>query len=318
MRFIVVFVFSMFVQAHASTYGQTVSLNFKNASLENVLNEIQRQTQLELLYNTTVINKTDTKITIEATNLPFKNALEQVLKDSPLSFEIVEHTVLIKEAATNASRGGHRANPNRARNSQQTITGKVTDEEGNPVAGVSVFAKGTNIGTSTDSQGDYSINVPPEVDVLEFTIVGFDSQDVPVQSKNEINVTLLSQVDDLDEVVVVGYTRQKVRHLSSSVSNISAEKLQDVTANDLPSMLQGKAPGVVVSTASGDPSSEPSVLIRGAGTISASTAPLIVVDGNIGGTYNPSDVESVSILKDVAATGLYGSRAANGVIIVNT
>ncbi|MGO1816000.1 MAG: carboxypeptidase-like regulatory domain-containing protein, partial [Sphingobacterium sp.] len=262
MRFIVVFVFSMFVQAHASTYGQTVSLNFKNASLENVLNEIQRQTQLELLYNTTVINKTDTKITIEATNLPFKNALEQVLKDSPLSFEIVEHTVLIKEAATNASRGGHRANPNRARNSQQTITGKVTDEEGNPVAGVSVFAKGTNIGTSTDSQGDYSINVPPEVDVLEFTIVGFDSQDVPVQSKNEINVTLLSQVDDLDEVVVVGYTRQKVRHLSSSVSNISAEKLQDVTANDLPSMLQGKAPGVVVSTASGDPSSEPSVLIR--------------------------------------------------------
>ena len=130
MRFTAVFVFSMFVQAHASTYGQTVSLNFKNASLENVLNEIQRQTQLELLYNTTVINKTDKKITIEATNLPFKNALEQVLKDSPLSFEIVENTVLIKEAATNASRGGHRANPNRARNSQQTITGKVIDEEG--------------------------------------------------------------------------------------------------------------------------------------------------------------------------------------------
>src|SRR5690606_38292077 len=99
---------------------------------------------------------------------------------------------------------------------------------------------------------------------------------------------------------------------------ISAEKLKDVTANDLPSMLQGKAPGVVVSTASGDPSSQPNVLIRGAGTISASTSPLVVVDGNIGGTYHLADVESGTIIKDVAATGLYGSRAANGVIIVNT
>lgn len=318
MRFIAVLVFSMLVQARASTYGQNVSLNFKNANLENVLNEIQRQTQLELLYNNTVINKTDKKITIEVTDLPFKTALEQVLKGSQLRFDIVENTVLIKEVAPNSAQRTASTNTTNARYRQQTITGKVTDQEGNPVAGVSVFAKGTNVGTSTDSLGDYSINITPEVEVLEFTMVGFDSQEVPVQAQNEINVTLLDQVDDLDEVVVVGYTSQKVRYLSSSVSNISAEKLKDVTANDLPSMLQGKAPGVVVSTASGDPSSQPNVLIRGAGTISASTSPLVVVDGNIGGTYNPADVESVSILKDVAATGLYGSRAANGVIIVNT
>src|SRR5690606_31714158 len=156
------------------------------------------------------------------------------------------------------------------------------------------------------------------VTTLVFTIVGFNSQEVTIDARKQINVVLQPQVDNLDEVVVVGYTSQRVRYLSSSVSYISEAKLKDVTANDLPSMLQGKAPGVVVSTSSGDPSSRPNILIRGAGTISASTAPLTVVDGNIGGTYNPADVESVSILKDVAATGLYGSRAANGVVIVNT
>ena len=108
-----------------------------------------------------------------------------------------------------------------------------------------------------------------------------------------------------DRVVVVGYSTKKLKYLTSSVSTISNEKLRDVTANDLPSLLQGKAAGVVVSTSSGDPTSAPRILIRGAGTISAGTAPLTVVDGNIGGTYNPVDVENITVLKDCL---LYTSR----------
>lgn len=314
-RCLVVLLFAMFAQVRAATYGQHVSLQVKNASLEHVLNEIQKQSQFELLYNAKTVSEADNKITLDIRNVPLKVALERTLKGSQLHFDIQENTVFIKPIA---KRQMAATTAVRSTAVQQPLRGKVTDEQGDPVAGVSVRAKGTSSGTSTDSQGNYVLDVPAGVDILEFTMVGYDAQEVPIQSHQEINVTLQAQIDDLDEVVVVGYTTQKVRYLSSSVSNISAEKLKDVTANDLPNMLQGKAPGVVVSTASGDPSSQPSVLIRGAGTISASTSPLVVVDGNIGGTYNPSDVESVSILKDVAATGLYGSRAANGVIIVNT
>ena len=201
---------------------------------------------------------------------------------------------------------------------QTSVKGRVVDQQNNPVAGVSVIFKGTTSGTSTDNNGNYTLPVPSSAGTLVFSVLGYNEQEVQFTGQPEINTVLTELVDNLDEVVVVGYSSQKVRYLSSSVTNISEAKLKDVTANDLPSMLQGKAPGVVVSTPSGNPTSTPNILVRGAGTISASTAPLIVVDGNIGGSYNPADVEQVSILKDVAATGLYGSRAANGVIIVTT
>src|SRR5690606_16465047 len=245
-------------------------------------------------------------------------ALGDILTGHNLTYEVTDNTVLIKEKSPSHQKQKTTATNMAADRQQENITGKVIDDQNNPIPGVSVYGKGTNIGTSTDEQGNYTIQVPESVTTLLFSVIGFNEQEVTINARKQIDITLQSQVDNLDEVVVVGYTTQKVRYLSSSVSNIPESKLKDVTANDLPSMLQGKAPGVVVSTGSGDPSSRAKVLIRGAGTISASTNPLTVVDGNIGGTYNPADVESVSILKDVAATGLYGSRAANGVIIVNT
>lgn len=298
----------MLSQAYAASYAQNVSLNFKNAHLQTVLEEIQQQIGMELLYNNTVLNKRNKKVTIKVNDVYYQKVLQQILAETDLTFEIANNTLVIKEV--NVGR--------MAASQQRTITGRIMDDQGNPLSGVSVLAKGTSIGTSSNADGQYSIEVPQSTEILVFSAMGYNSQEVSISAQREINVTLLAQVDNLDEVVVVGYSTQKVRYLSSSVSTISAEKLKDVTANDLPSMLQGKAPGVVVSTASGDPSSAPRVLIRGAGTISASTSPLIVVDGNIGGTYNPADIETVSILKDVAATGLYGSRAANGVIIINT
>src|SRR5690606_33664354 len=225
-------------------------------------------------------------------------------------------TVVIK--GSNASPKSNTNSSSSVAKQQSTVTGKVTDDQGAPLSGVTVTVKGTNVGTSTDNDGNYSLSLPAAAQVLVFSAMGYNSQELPINGQATVDATLVGQVDNLDEVVVVGYSTQRVRYLSSSVSTISADKVNVVTANDLPGMLQGNAPGVVVSTASGDPSSPPRVLIRGAGTISANTSPLTVVDGNIGGTYNPADIESVSILKDVAATGLYGSRAANGVIIINT
>ena len=133
---------------------------------------------------------------------------------------------------------------------------------------------------------------------------------MPVNGKSAIAVTLVEDVSDLSEVVVVGYTSKSLSELSSSVTVVSGEKLRDVTSDNVTSMLQGKAPGVIVSSPSGSPNAQPSIIVRGSSSITAGAGPLFVVDGIIGGTANPNDVETVTILKDAAATGLYGSRAS--------
>jgi len=200
---------------------------------------------------------------------------------------------------------------------QVRVTGVVKDTDGQPMPAVTVAIKGTTNAVSTSVDGKFSISAPAD-GVLTFSFIGYNTKEVNIDGKTNIDVVLLSSTKTLNEVVVVGYTSKQVSQLSSSVSVINGDKLRDVTSNDVVSLLQGKAPGVVVSSASGDPTSTSSILIRGAASISASTSPLFVVDGNIGGTYNASDVESVTVLKDAAATGLYGSRAANGVIIITT
>ncbi|RXK59388.1 SusC/RagA family TonB-linked outer membrane protein [Lacibacter luteus] len=201
-------------------------------------------------------------------------------------------------------------------NSTIIISGTVKDKEGLLLPNVSVTEKGTSNTVITNEAGTFRISVKNRNAELLISSVGF--QPLTVKAADNISIVLEAKSEELQEVAVVGYSSKKRIELSSSVSVVSGEKLRDVTSNELTSLLQGKAPGVVVSTGSGDPTSGSNVLIRGAGTINASTAPLYVVDGNIGGTFNPNDVESVTILKDAAATGLYGSRAANGVIIVTT
>ncbi|WP_254560626.1 SusC/RagA family TonB-linked outer membrane protein [Dyadobacter diqingensis] len=199
-----------------------------------------------------------------------------------------------------------------------TVKGTVTSAEKEALPGVTIVVKGTSQGTTSDANGNFSLSISTPGSTLIFSFIGYATREVVVDGAKTLDIVLESDVKGLDEVVVVGYSAKKLRYLSSSVSTINNEKLRDVTSNELPNLLQGKAPGVVVSSGSGDPTKAASIVIRGAGTISAGTSPLYVVDGNIDGTYNPVDVESITVLKDVAATGLYGSRAANGVIIVNT
>jgi TonB-linked SusC/RagA family outer membrane protein len=201
---------------------------------------------------------------------------------------------------------------------QTVINGTVKDNKGLPVIGATVTEKGAKNTAVTDINGKFKLSLKGKSGILYVTYIGYKPQEVAIGSSTEMTITLAEDLNNLNEVVVVGYSSKQVSQLSSSVSVISGNKLRDVTSNDLGSLLQGKAPGVMVSSSSGDPSSGSSILIRGANSLSAATSPLIVVDGNIGGTYNPSDVESLTVLKDAAATGLYGSRAANGVIIITT
>ena len=199
-----------------------------------------------------------------------------------------------------------------------TVTGRVTSDEDATLPGVTIVVKGTAQGTVTNVDGDYSLQVPNGNETLIFSSIGFKTQEVQVNGRAEIGVVLETDIQALEEVVVVGYTSKQVTELSSSVSVVSGEKLRDVTSNDVTSMLQGKAPGVIVSSSSGNPNSSPNIMIRGSSSITAGSDPLYVVDGIIGGTANPNDIESITVLKDAAATGLYGSRASNGVIVITT
>ncbi|MCO4292704.1 SusC/RagA family TonB-linked outer membrane protein [Solitalea sp. MAHUQ-68] len=206
-----------------------------------------------------------------------------------------------------------------ARTVATLIKGKVVDQAGLPLAGVTVAVKGSSTATSTDGDGNFQINVTSEKDVLVISIIGFESREITVGSNKSFNIILKEKSTTLNEVVVVGYSAKKTKEISSAVTVVTSDKLRDVTSNELTTLLQGKAPGVLVSSSTGgDPTSSGDVVIRGVNTITASSSPLYVVDGNIGGSYNVADVESVTILKDAAATGLYGSRASNGIIIVTT
>ncbi|WP_082063468.1 SusC/RagA family TonB-linked outer membrane protein [Draconibacterium sediminis] len=201
---------------------------------------------------------------------------------------------------------------------QQAITGMVTESDGvSPIPGVNIVIKGTTSGTISGMDGSYSINVN-EGETLVFSFVGFVSKEVLVGQESTINVSLETDAIGLEEVIAVGYSSKKKTEISSAVVNVSSEKLQTSTSHDVATMLQGKVAGLQVMSDQQSVGGSPQMRIRGSGSISASSSPLWVVDGIIGGSFDPQDVADITVLKDAGATGLYGSRAAGGVIVVTT
>ncbi|MCF8360611.1 MAG: TonB-dependent receptor [Prolixibacteraceae bacterium] len=202
----------------------------------------------------------------------------------------------------------------------KVVTGTVTDISGESLPGVNVVIKGSTIGTTTDFNGNYSISVKNESDVLEFSFVGYLNQSVTVGNKSEINVTLKEDVLELNEVVAIGYGIQKKSDITGSVSSIKAESIKDMPSTRLDEAIQGKAAGVMVLQNSGQPGAAPVIRVRGLATINGGT-PLVVIDGVSGGSLsdvNPADIESIEILKDAASQSIYGAAGGNGVILVTT
>ena len=198
-----------------------------------------------------------------------------------------------------------------------TVSGQVLDSsDGLPVIGAGV-AVSTGGGTITDYDGKYVITVPEDA-TLTFSNIGYKSVTEKVAGRTEININLTPDTESLEELVVLGYTSQKKNELSSSVVSISGDKLADVTTPDVGNMLQGKVAGVVVMNGTGQPGSSADIRIRGTGSITAGAGPLYVVDGVAGGSFNPNDIETLTVLKDASATALYGAAASGGVIVITT
>lgn len=200
----------------------------------------------------------------------------------------------------------------------QQITGTVTESlENDPLIGANIMIKGESRGTITDIDGSFALEANSD-DILIVSYLGYLTEEIAVNNRSVIDIQLMPDIHSLSEIIVMGYSSQAKSELSSSVVTLSADKIKDVTSPDIGAMLQGKAAGVMVSSGSGQPGESSKIRIRGTGSITAQSSPLYVVDGIAGGSFNPNDVETITILKDAGATAVYGSAAAGGVIIVTT
>src|SRR5665647_2427318 len=232
----------------------------------------------------------------------------------PNSFNELENNLILVERT-----------PNKAEISgsqqQKSVTGKVTDNSGIPLPGVTVVIKGTTIGTTTDAEGKYSIPSVRDNSSLQFSFVGMLSKEIEVGGKTTINIKLEEETVGIQEVVAIGYGTVQKKDLTGSISQIQSATLKDLPVARVDQALSGKLAGVQVLTTTGKPGAAPVIRIRVVGSSSAGTDPLYVVDGYPVGDIqmlNPNDIESIDILKDASATAIYGSRGANGVVIINT
>ncbi len=294
------------------SYSQNarVSINKHNVFLEEVLGEIESQTDYLFIYN----NQTNLnhKVTVKEKNSPVSDVLPKIFKELNIAYSMEGTHIILKENLINKGISD-------ASQITKRITGKVVDVTGDPIVGVTIVIKGTSGGVITDANGNFSLEVN-ENDILIFSFIGFSSQEVMVGSNNNFNIVLKESLLSLDEVVVVGYGVQSRVSITGSVATAKGEDILKSQTPNVLNSITGHLSGVVINNRAGEPGKERmEIFIRGKST-TGTTDPLIIIDGVARGDLarvNPNDIENISVLKDASAA-IYGARAANGVILVTT
>ena len=317
MKLTAILLFAACLQVSAKGYSQKITLSQDNVSLKQVFKEIGNQSGYQFFYKDRLIRQAE-NVSIHVTNATVEEALNQCLKGQPLSYSILDKIIVVK------------AKPNFPVAIQVSailpavplniITGTVKDQLGNPLAGVSVILQGTKKGTSTNADGSFTIDANSG-EVLEFTFVGYKNKNVTVGSSNNLSVIMEVEATIGNDIVIVGYGTQKKSDLTGSVASVQSKDFVKGITTDALQLLSGKAAGVVVSQANAEPGGNLNIQIRGVGSINSSNSALIVIDGvPVGSTsnINPADIQSIEVLKDASAAAIYGTRAANGVVLITT
>lgn len=317
MKLTTILIFLGVMQIHAAGYSQnSFTMNETNTTVKEMLKKIERDSDYSVFYRHDQI-KLNQKIAVFADNASVETVMKQVLKNQPLTFEIVDQMIVIKSINDQYSAGDF------------TITGVVTDEAGETLPGATVKVKGTNLAVSTDINGTFSLVAPGnESAILVVSYLGFKQQEVTVSpSQTRVNIRLLPDAASLDEVVVIGYGTVKKRDLTGSVASVKAEEIVLSPTHNAIEAIQGRVPGVDITRASGVAGGGANITIRGNKSIAPKdrmadrNQPLYIIDGFQGGdisTLNTNDIESIDVLKDASSTAIYGAQGANGVIIVTT
>lgn len=326
MRLTTIIILVTFMQVSATTFAQKVTLEYSNMSLKKIFKDLKSQTGYNFLYTERQM-LTAKPVYIKVKDRQLSEVLDQLFSNQPLSYQLDNKTVVIHDkpqTTLKSSQIGYLAVSN-----QEVIKGRVTNERGEPLANVSVRVKGNELmGTSTNADGTFTINnVSPKV-ILVFSSVGYDALNLDLSSVGadrlgQLNVQLKNSNSQLEEVIVIGYGTTTRQRVIGAVDQIGTKTFQDRPVGNVTQALQGASPSLTIQQKSMDPNDNSmNINIRGISTVN-SNAPLVVIDGIIteGGTLNkinPDDIETVSVLKDAGSTAIYGSRSANGVILVTT
>ncbi len=342
MKCFTILIFAASLHVGARSTAQTINFSEKQVSLSKIFKEINAQTGYRFFYKDALINKAE-KIDLQVQGASISEVLNICFQNLPISYSIVDKTIVLKEKSKEI-KGINSSAPSPL---PGKVTGMITDENNKPLSYVSVTVKGSAIGTTTGNDGKFTLEVPDGNKVLIISMLGYKTLEVPLNGMQEINISLSQSTSQLEQVVVVGYGTQIKKNLSSSISTIDVEKLNTISAPSFEGALQGQAAGVQVSQSSALGGSAVSIRIRGTSSVVGSSEPLYVIDGipvesgsisnsnnpgagvnnyalqtaantNVLASINPSDIESIEILKDASAAAIYGSRGANGVVLVTT
>ena len=342
MRLTIFLLFGLILSVSANSYSQTtrMDINLTNSSINDIMQYVEENSEFIFLYRKEDLNVSK-KININLDNASIDQILNKLLANQNVTYDVYERQIVIRKAIE-----GQLVSEKKQ---DRTVKGMVADNKGNPLPGVTVLIKGTTKGTVTDVDGKYTLASISENDVLIFSFVGMKTQTIEVAGESTINVILVEDAIGLDEVVAIGYGSVKKSDLTGSVASVSVEDFENSSSVSVTEALQGRAAGVQISTGDAAPGGGINIRIRGTSTINGTTEPLYIVDGFpinsnsddlyvVGGiaegevegaiankvppnplsAINPNDIESIEILKDASATAIYGSRGANGVILIKT
>lgn len=327
MRLTAFLILAACLNVSASTYAQNVSVKLRNASLEEVFSAVKRQTGYLFFYDRELLRNAG-KVTIQASNQPLESFLLEVFKNQPLDYSVKDKTIFIKPKTQTVTAPS-------AKEARQEVTGTITGTDGTPLPGVTIRIKGSQIGTATDVDGKFKLNAEPG-DVLVISYIGYEAQEVTVGS-GALSIRLKPNISALDEAVVIGYGSAVRKSLTGSVSSVRSKDLSTSPVTDPLAAMQGRVPGLFITSNSGLPGTTFNVTLRGQNSLLQANGPLYVIDGVpyldapmntsipvAGGNQsplaaiNPADIERIDVLKDADATAIYGSRAANGVVMITT
>ncbi|MGV3528098.1 MAG: SusC/RagA family TonB-linked outer membrane protein [Flavisolibacter sp.] len=325
--------------AQAKTYSQKVTLSEQNVPLQTVFAKIERQTGYTFVYRDEWMDRSS-RVSVSVTNASLEQALAQCFREQPLTYSIVGRTVVVKQKAEISQVDDAPPIP------VIDISGIVTDNQGEPLSGASVVVQGTQQGTSTDGNGHFLLRGIDEKATLVISYVGYSTKSIAVNSRRSLTVQLDQAPDPLNETIVIGYGTTTRRKSTGSISSISSEEISKQPVGNPLNTLQGRIPGAVVFQSNGLPGSRVTIQIRGVNSLNSGQQPLYIIDGvpfnimdqavpasndlnsfgifaaNRGispfATINPNDIERIDVLKDADATSIYGTKAANGVVLITT
>lgn len=312
-----IFILLVMILGYAGTISaQKVTLNFQKTKLEKVFSSITEQTGYTFAYSQPTVN-VDKAVSISVSNIELSAALKQLFQGSEISYEINDKKIFLTNIQTNTT-----PEKQTVAGKAKNVSGVITDQSGEPIIGATVSVKGTTKGTITDIDGKFMLEADSNSS-LSVTYMGYLTQDIKVGNKSTFDIKLQEDNKLLDEVVVVGYGIQKKRDVTTSIASIRSKDMEGQPVTSMAEAMVGKMPGVQVSQGSGAPGQGLQIKVRGTGTITAGTSPLYVVDGvplaeEQLNTFNMNDVESIEVLKDASSAAIYGSRGANGVILITT